>query len=184
MPHAKTIRRRNARGFTLLETMIAMVVLSFGILSLASVYTQGLKLSNSNQVQFIAQQKAQQALESIFTARNSGFLTWAQINNVSSQGVFLDNPQPLYAPGPDSIVGTADDDASNPDGIVTGPGADKMLGTADDTLTNLNPWMKRTILIEPVKGTPNLKQITITITYTFQGQQGQFQLVSLISSYS
>lgn len=179
------IRRNSSKGFTLIETMIAMAILAFGILSLAAVYSQGLKISNVNQVQFIAQQKAQQALESIYTARNTGYLSWAQINNVSSSGVFLDNPQPLYAPGPDGIVGTADDDATNPDAITIGPGPDKMLGTADDQVTKLNPWMTRTITI---KDDPNLplvlKNITITINYNYEGRAYQFQLQSNISSYS
>lgn len=177
-------RRNPATGFTLIETMIAMAILSFGILSLAAVYCQGLKISNVNQIQFIAQQKAQQALESIYTARNTGYLSWAQIANVSQAGVFLDNPQPLYAPGPDGIVGTADDDATKPDGITTGPGPDHMLGTADDLITQLNPWMTRTITIAPVTNFPNLKQIVITINYTYEGRAYQFTLQSLISSYS
>jgi prepilin-type N-terminal cleavage/methylation domain-containing protein len=180
----RKIRGNRAKGFTLIETMIAMAILSFGILSLAAVYSQGLRISNVNQVQFIAQQKAQQALESIYTARNTGYLSWAQIANVSGSGVFLDNPQPLYAPGPDGIVGTADDDASKPDGITTGPGPDRMLGTADDVITKLNPWMTRTIAIAPVTNFPNLKTITITINYKYEGRTYQFTLQSLISSYS
>jgi prepilin-type N-terminal cleavage/methylation domain-containing protein len=184
MNDTQKIRRNRAKGFTLIETMIAMAILSFGILSLAAVYSQGLRVSNVNQVQFIAQQKAQQALESIYTARNTGYLSWAQIANVSNSGVFLDNPQPLYAPGPDGIVGTADDDAANPDGITTGPGPDRMLGTADDVITKLNPWMKRTIVITPVTNFPNLKNITITINYNYEGRAYQFTLQSLISSYS
>jgi len=177
-------RGRREGGFTLLETMIAMVVLSFGVLSLATVYSQGLALSNTNQIQFIAQQKAQQALESIFTARNTGYLSWAQINNVSSQGVFLDGAQPLLAPGVDGITGTADDDTATPDGVVTGPGADKILGTSDDVQMNLNPWMTRTIVITTDPNIPNLKNVVITVNYVFQGKAGSFQLVTAISAYS
>jgi prepilin-type N-terminal cleavage/methylation domain-containing protein len=171
-------------GFTLIETMIAMAVLSFGVLSLSAIYTQGLKASAQNQIQFIAQQKAQEALETLFTARDTKLLTWAQIANVSNGGAFKDGPQPLLAPGPDGLVGTADDDAANPNTIVTGPGNDNILGTADDQTINLNPWMTRTILIAPVAATPNLNQITITVTYTYQGQTNQFQLISYLSAFS
>jgi hypothetical protein len=164
--------------------MVAMVVLSFGILSLASVYTQGLKVSNSNQISFIAQQKAQEAMETIFTARDAGTLTFAKIANVSQNGVFLDGPQPLYAAGPDGVLGTGDDDAATPNVIVTGPGTDKILGTADDTIINLNPWMTRTIAIVPVPNTPRLNQVTITVNYVYQGQAGQFVLVSYISGWA
>ena len=176
--------RRNQNGFTLLETMIAMCVLSFGILALASFFTQGMQASYRTQIQFIAQQKAQEAIESIFTARDTQMLSFAQINNVSAGGVFLDGPQPLLAPGPDGLVGTADDDVSNPDGIVVAPGPDNILGTSDDITINLNPWMTRTILIQPVQNETSLNQITVTIKYNYEGQTGQFQLVCYISSYS
>jgi prepilin-type N-terminal cleavage/methylation domain-containing protein len=180
----KAFMLRKQKGFTLLETVIAMAVLSFGILALASFYTQGMQASYRSQIQFIAQEKAQEALETIFTARDTQMLSFAQINNVSAGGVFLDGPQPLLAPGPDGLVGTADDDAANPDNIVVGPGPDKVLGTADDITINLNPWMTRTILIQPVQNENNLNQITITVNYNYEGQAGQFQLVCYISSYS
>jgi prepilin-type N-terminal cleavage/methylation domain-containing protein len=176
--------RRRQKGFTLLETMIAMAVLVFGILSISSIFTNGMRTSNDSQMEFIAQQKAQEALESIFTARDTHILTWAQISNVSQGGVFLDGPQPILAPGPDGIVGTADDDTKTPDTIVTGPGPDNVFGTADDIQVNLNPWMKRTIAFTPVKGTLNLNQITVTITYTYQGRTNTFVLTTYISNYA
>ncbi len=172
------------KGFTLLETMIAMVVLSFGILSLASVFGAGLKSSDTVQIQFIAQQKAQEAMETIFTARDTRLITWAQMANVSNGGVFLDGPQPLLAPGPDGLVGTADDDAANPNTITTGPGPDQVLGTADDTVIKLNPWMTRTIQFIPVVTTPNLQKIVVTITYTYEGVTNQFTITSYISNYA
>ena len=79
---------RRQKGFTLLETMIAMAVLSFGVLSLASFYTQGLRSSDQVQMQYIANQKAQQALETIFTARDTQLLSFSQLNNVSAGGRF------------------------------------------------------------------------------------------------
>jgi prepilin-type N-terminal cleavage/methylation domain-containing protein len=175
---------RTQSGFTLLETMIAMAILSFGVLSVASFYTQGLRSSNLVKVQYIANQKAQEALESIYTARDTNTLSFAQLANISQGGVFKDGPQPLWAPGPDGIVGTSDDDSTNPDVIITGPGPDHILGTADDAYIPLNPWMTRTILIQPVNSYANMVQITVTINYTYQGKTGQVQLVTYVSAYS
>ncbi len=68
--------------------------------------------------------------------------------------------------------------------IVTGPGPDNILGTADDTVINLNTWMTRTIAINPVNGTQRLNQVTVTVTYTYQGRRSQFVLVSYISGWA
>ncbi|MFI5097278.1 MAG: prepilin-type N-terminal cleavage/methylation domain-containing protein [Candidatus Acidiferrales bacterium] len=175
---------RTQEGFSLIEVMIAMAILAFGVLSLVSVFTQGLRASYQTQIQYIAQQKAQEALETIFTARDTKVLTWAQIANVSHGGVFKDGPQALCASGPDGLFGTSDDLTGTPDVIVTGPGPDGVFGTADDVIVNLNPWMKRTIVIAPVASTPNLNQITITVSWTSQGQTSQYVLVSYISNYA
>ena len=161
-----------------------MIILAAGVLSLAGFFAKGLQASYQTQIQYIAQQKAQEAMETIFTARDTKVLTFAQIANVSQGGVFLDGPQPLCASGPDGLFGTNDDITSQPDTVVIAPGPDQTFGTADDVIINLNPWMTRTILIQPAPNMPNLNQITITINYTYEGQAGQFQLVCYISSYA
>jgi len=177
-------KTRAQRGFTLIEVMFSLMILTVGVLSLASIFTQGLKASSQTQIQYIAQQKAQEAMETIFTARDTKVLSWAQIANVSVGGVFKDGPQPLCAPGPDGLFGTQDDDTSTPDSITVAPGPDGIFGTADDVMVNLNPWMTRTIAISPAAGTPNLNVITVTIKWTYEGQSQQFVLVSYISNYS
>jgi|SRR5271157_1452934 len=180
----KKNRPRKQRGFTLVEVMVAMAVLVFGVLSLVSIFTQGLRASYQTQIQYIAQQKAQEAMESIFTARDTRLVTSAQINNVSQGGIFMDNAQPLCAPGPDGLFGTADDDCTNPDSIVVAPGPDQIFGTADDVSINLNPWMTRTIVIAPVANTANLKSVTVTINWKYEGQTSQYQVASFISNFS
>lgn len=185
----RTAKRPRQTGFTLLEAMISIVILSFGILSLAVVYSQGIYYANASQIDYIAEKKAEEAVETIFTARDTGLLTWAQIQNVagttgSDGGVFLDGPRPLLDPGPDGLVGTADDDASNPDSVITGPGPDGVLGTPDDDRMNLNPWMTRTIAIAPVNGEANLRQITVTINYQYGKMKRSFVLISYISAFA
>ena len=182
MKRNHTVRKQ--KGFTLLEAMIAMAVLSCGILSLASIFSQGLKSSYQTQIQYIAQQKAEEALETIFTARDTKLLTWSQITNISQGGVFKDGPQILCAPGPDGLFGTEDDITASPDFVVIGPGPDKIFGTPDDIVMPLNPWMTRTIVFTPSASTPNLNIITITINWTYAGQTSQFQIISYISNYS
>jgi prepilin-type N-terminal cleavage/methylation domain-containing protein len=176
-------KSRSARGFTLIEVMVAMAILAAGILSVAGIFAKGLQASYETQIEYIAEQKAQEAMETIFTARDTKVITFSQIANVSAGGVFLDGGQPLCASGPDGLFGTQDDITTQPDTVVMSPGADKMFGTSDDVGVNLNPWMTRTIKIEPTS-TANLDKITVTINWTYAGQSSTYQIVSYISDYS
>jgi Prokaryotic N-terminal methylation motif len=180
---------RRKRGFTVVEAMVSVVVLSFGVLSLAGVYTKGILYASQAKWDYIAQKKAEEAVESIFTARDTQLLTWAQIQNVfgvtgTDGGVFLDGPQPLLDPGPDGLVGTADDNAALPDTVIIGPGPDNVLGTADDQVIVLNTVMTRQIQIVPVPLEPNLRQITITIQYSVGGLAKVYTLVSYVSAFA
>jgi len=180
--HKKYITR-TASGFTLIEVLMSMLILSIGVLSIAGIFARGLQSSYQTQIQYIAQQKAQEAMETIFTARDTKVLTFAQIANVSQGGVFKDGPQPLWASGPDGLFGTQDDDSTQPDVIIIAPGPDQMFGTADDVSINLNPWMTRTILIQPTN-TTGLNKITITMNWTYQGLTNSFVLETFLSNYS
>jgi prepilin-type N-terminal cleavage/methylation domain-containing protein len=183
-------RKRTAQqtGFTLLEAMIAIMILSFGILSLASVYAQGIQVASMTQFDYIAEKKAEEAVETIFAARDSKLLAWTNIRNATgagglNDGVFLNGPQPLLAAGVDGLYGTADDDPANPTVVIMGPGPDKILGTADDVVVPLTN-MTRTIVITDVPGTSGLRQITITMTYVLGAMQRQYVLVSYIAQFS
>jgi len=179
---------KTPKGFTLLEAMVAIAILSFGILSLAAVYAQGIQVANMTQLDYIAEKKAEEAVETIFAARDSKVLAWTNIRNVTgaggaNDGIFLNGPQPLLAPGPDGLYGTADDVTTQPDTVIIGPGPDKILGTADDILMPLTN-MTRTIVIANVPGEPALRQITITMNYTAGRMQRQYTLISFISEFS
>jgi prepilin-type N-terminal cleavage/methylation domain-containing protein len=186
---SRNMQRRNQQsGFTLLEAMIAIVILSFGILSLAAVYAQGIQVANMTQLDYIAEKKAEEAVETIFAARDSHLLAWTNIRNVTgsggaNDGVFLVGPQPLLAAGPDGLYGTSDDDTKTPDVVIVGPGADMILGTSDDVVMSLKN-MTRTIAISDVTGESGLRQITITVNYTVGALTRQYTLVSFIAQFS
>jgi len=173
-------QRRPQEGFTLIETMIAIAVLSFGVLALVAVFTQGISYVATSQMDLVAKEKAAEAVETVFTARDKQVLTWAQIRNVSDGGVFLDAPQPLVDPGPDGLVGTGDDDASKPDAIVL-PGPDNTLGTADDEVVPLSSFT-REIKVRDVS--PNLREVQIIIRYSVGRFNRQYVLVTQISSFA
>ena len=169
-------------GFTLMETMVAMVILAVGVLALAGMLADGLAYMSMSQDEYIAEQKAAEAVESVYTARDIGETTWANINNVSAGGIFLDGPTKLCDPGVDGIEGTADDNCAIYDSIWT-PGPDGKLGTADDVKIPLTNFT-RTIVISPVAGRADLRQITVSITYTAARFKRTYTLVTNISQYS
>lgn len=175
-------------GFTLLEAMIAMVILSVGILSLAAVYAQGIQVATMTQYDYIAEKQADEAVETIFAARDSKLLAWTNIRNSTgaggpNDGVFLNGPQPLLAPGLDGLYGTGDDDATSPTVVIVDPGPDKILGTKDDVVIPLTN-MTRTIVISDVPGESGLRQIAITLDYTVGSMSRHFTLVSYIAEFS
>ncbi|HEY4879897.1 MAG TPA: prepilin-type N-terminal cleavage/methylation domain-containing protein [Candidatus Acidoferrales bacterium] len=175
-------RRRTDAGFTLIETMIALVVLAVGVLALGAMLGDGLAYMAMSQDEYIAEQKAAEAVESVYTARDVGQTTWANINNVSAGGIFTDGATQLCDPGLDGIEGTADDNCAIPDSIWT-PGPDGKLGTADDIRIPLSSFT-RTILIQPVAGRADLRQVTVSITYTAAKFRRTYTLVTNISQYS
>lgn len=182
----RSIRKQSERGFTLVETMVAVFVLSIGVLGLAAMLADGIAYMNMSQYDFIAQQKAAEIVESIYTARNDQQDSWQQICNVGSplgnNCQFTVGPSQLCAPGPDGIIGTQDDNCAQIDYIVF-PGPDGKLGTADDIFAPLSTF-NRTIAITAIPGNTSLRQIQVTITYTSGKFTRQYVLTTNISQFS
>jgi prepilin-type N-terminal cleavage/methylation domain-containing protein len=175
---------RSKKGFTLLETLIALVVLAIGVLGLAAMLADSLAYMNGAQADFIAQQKAQQAVESIFTAQYGGAVSWAQISNNSvsnPQGLFFSTPQPILQPGPDGLVNSINDTGAPADYILY-PGPDGKLGTADDIKVLLSNYT-RTISIVNYPGDLNLRTVTVTVSYTAGRSNRTYTLNTLISAF-
>jgi len=189
-------------GFSLLEVMISAVLLTVGSLFLLSVFGLAISTSQASQQDLIARQLASDAMESIFTARNTSQLSFAQIQNVASGGIFANGAQTLLCAGPTyGIVGVAGDTSSCttaagtvcPNGGVqclTEPGPDGVVGTADDVTLSLSNYTRTIAMTQLTTGTPptpipTLVQVTITITYTVPNLSApkNYVLEEYISSY-
>jgi len=195
-PGLREVRRTAAqRGFTMLEVLISMVVLTIGLVSMLAMFSVALAATNTAQDDLTAKQIAQSTLESIFTARNTSQITFQQIQNVSNGGIFLDNLQTIKDPGPDGLDGTADDLVQNascpgPSTCLQLSGPDGVLGTADDVWVPLNNF-QRQILIQnvflPSGALDNtLRSITVNVTYTttqFRGITKTYSVGAYVSSF-
>jgi len=181
MQNAK--KRSSHGGFTLIELMIAIFVIMIGVMGLAGLLTNSVAYMLGSQDDFIARQKAAEAMEAIFTAKYDNTITFSNIANTTSTppGIFLAGAQPLLQPGPDGLVGTVADETSTPDYLIS-PGPDGLMGTADDVKVPLDNFT-RTITITP-SGDTNLTQITITINYTAASFQRSYTMQSYISAFN
>lgn len=179
-------RQLSAKGFTLLETMIALLVLGVGILGLAAMLGDALAYMRGSQDDFIAQQKAEEAAEAIFTAKYTNGITWAQVSNNTGgnpAGLFLVGPQPVLQPGAtDGLVDTVAD-AGSPEEYILSPGPDNKLGTADDVQMPLTEFT-RTITITNVAGDPNLREIEIQVFYNTGRFRRTYTMYSYISAFN
>ena len=180
------MRRNSSAGFSLIETLVAIIVLAVGVLGLAAMLAASMAYMSTSKEDYIAQQKAAEAVESIFTARNTGLKTWNSICNIGSpicpNGIFTANATPLCDAGADGILGTADDNCAIIDSLLT-PGPDGKLGTADDVLIPLGTYTRQ-ITITAIPGNADLRQIAVTVTYISGRFNKTYTLTTNISAFS
>jgi prepilin-type N-terminal cleavage/methylation domain-containing protein len=184
-PQMHADERRLESGFTLIETMVAMGILAIGLLSLAGVFTLGLRHMQTSSPGLIAREKAREAIESVHTARDTRVITWAQIRNKGQGGIFADGEQDMKRPGVDGLVNTDDDTGVEE---VVDPGYDHILGTADDKKTPLSTF-KRTIqinnLFDPLGNiNPSLRELVVTVSYKVGNTTRSYTLRTYVSSVS
>lgn len=166
--------------------MVAMIILTVGLLSLVGVAAVGVQRVGQSSPMLIAREKAREAIESVHTARDTGELAWAKIQNTAAGGVFLAGAQSLKKSGPDGLVNTADDGAIE---TIRAAGVDNVLGNADDVITTLVDYT-REIRITPLNydatGTlnPNLRQIEVIVRYKTDASWRTYTITTYISSYS
>ena len=169
-PQTPRPKDSSSAGFTLLETVVAMVLLTTALLGVASAIGYALMVSNSGRGVTNTKLLVVTVLEQMETLRNNGQLTFGQIANTgqvdnSGGGTFGGFPTGFsdvsVNPGGDGIFGTGDD--------LIDPGADGNYGTADD-YTNVNlirTGFSREIVITPLN--PQLKRIQVTLRYSANG---------------
>jgi prepilin-type N-terminal cleavage/methylation domain-containing protein len=175
----KGSRCEGSSGFTLLEAMIAIVILGGGLLALAVAFSQGMVVMSTSHFHQIAKEKASEAMESVFTSRDARKITnWNLIQNRSHNGIFLDGLQPLRSQGPDGLVNTLDDGDVE---VYEEPGPDNIVGTDDDVRIVLNNFQRE---IEITNIAPNLRQIRVVVSYTIGHLNRQYELTAFISPFA
>jgi prepilin-type N-terminal cleavage/methylation domain-containing protein len=193
------VRRQTEHGFSLLEVVISMVILTVGMVSLLGVFGLAMAATQTSQQDMIAKQLANEAYESIVTAHNTSQLNWDQIQNADATncpitgtspcGIFTgatNSPtfEPLYNAGADGIFGTADD-ATAGEQTLQDPGPDGIFQTADDTFIPLTGY-QRAIQLQPVvdsSGNTVTSVRSVTITVKYATSQAAIPKTYILNSY-
>ncbi len=171
------------RGFTLIEVLISTFVITIGLIALLGAFAVAMAATHSAKQDMVAKQLAQEAMESIVTARETANSTWDQIQNVGAgNGIFVVGFVPINKAGADGIIGTADDAVAGAE-TTQDPGPDGIVGTADDGVPTPLANFQRNISITPT-ATGDLRNVTITIRYSSaQGTTRTYVLSGMISQY-
>ncbi len=180
-------RRRAQAGFTLIEVLIAIVVLTVGLVALLSVFGIAVAATQRSQQDMIAKQLAAEAMENIFTARNTDQvdaalgrpIQWDDIQN-APDGIFIAGAQPIHEAGADGIIGTADDALAATRALAVAD-ADGVIRGNTMSLNNFT----RQIQITNVPGTPAVRGITVVVFYRIPGSPlpRSYTLAAYISQY-
>lgn len=184
-------------GFSLVEVMVSMLLLTGALLGLGQVFLLGMAHASTSSSNLIAREKAREAIESVHTARDTRTLTWNQIRNVTARmcegvtepagwddtgGTFIDGPQAngLHLAGDDGLVNTPGDEDLPLERVVN-LGPDGVPGTADDWEEELSNFQRDVFICDHSN---SLREIRVTIDYRVGPVTRQYRLTTYVSNYS
>lgn len=164
------MNKKKQAGFSLVESIIAMVILLIGILATISALSFSLFSIQDSEQRSVSKEVTRSTLETVFSIRDllafnqqagGASYSWSsiQVANGSNGGVFLDGWKPIREnPGADGVFGTADDACSGTAGCVVG------------STTNNSPILpgyERKIEIEDIvqNGVVRKRRITVRVRY-------------------
>jgi prepilin-type N-terminal cleavage/methylation domain-containing protein len=187
-----TSMQPDERGFTLLEVLVAMAVMVAGLLSLAYGIGLGLEGVQMSTMDTIAREKAREAMEDVFTARDTATISFSQICNIPASGynpnncLFVNGLTPMYTADSNGLVNTTAA-ANNAIETFLVPGASGVLGGTDQPAALSLTGFQRQIQVTSLSssdGYTQLAQVTVTIFYRPLPWQSRYvTLVTVMSPY-
>jgi prepilin-type N-terminal cleavage/methylation domain-containing protein len=182
-PAMKKIKAASRKGFTLIEVLISIVVLTIGLLTLLALFAKGLSATQFAQQDMIAKQKAREQLEAIYAARNDGRITWDNIQNTGvpappAPGIYYPTGfLPLYKMTDSStdILGT-NNNSGVPDFIVIRD------NNGNFKQVNLSNYTRQVDIQLANPPNTDLKKITVTVRVFTPGMGNRdYQVIGYLS---
>ena len=161
--------------------MIAMIIMTIGLMSLVGVAAVGVQRVGQSSPMLIAREKAREAIESVHSARDTGELAWAKVRNAADGGVFL-----AGAPAEEVLVMVSStvDDGAIETVRTAGSTESSQLGRRH-TLWPITAIVLITpMFYEAATTNPNLRQIEVIVRYRVDAVWRTYTITTFISSYS
>lgn len=176
-------QRKKESGFSLIETIMALVVLLIGILGTMQAISYGILSMQESEKRSLAKEVARSTMETIFSIRDLQAFdpqtgepyNWnaLQVGNGSNGGIFLSSWKPIREnPGDDGIFGTADDSCAAGNNCVVGTytntsavisGFERMIEIADITENNVVRKRRITVRVRYFVGQLQREEVESTI---------------------
>lgn len=184
--HYRSSIKRSDSGFSLLEMVVAITLLTVGLLGVASAIGYAMVASNHGRSVTNTKLLAVSILEQMEMLRNTGNLTFGQIANVgqvNNTGAarnfvgFPAGPQQVSTnPGPDGMFGTPDD--------LIDAGTGGVYGDGNDFVNPNLALVGITRQIEITSLSSSLKKVQVTVTYSVNGGMKQLAAVCYLNDNS
>jgi prepilin-type N-terminal cleavage/methylation domain-containing protein len=166
-------QEKNESGFSLIETIIALVILLIGILGTMQAISFGILSMQESEKRALSKEAARSTMETIFSIRDLQAFdpqtgepyNWnaIQVSSGGNGGIFLSGWNPIREnPGDDGIFGTADDAC-----VSTG---NCVVGTYTNTSAVVQGFERKVEIFDITEnGVVRKRQITVRVRY-FVGQ--------------
>jgi prepilin-type N-terminal cleavage/methylation domain-containing protein len=184
--------RPDERGFTLLEVLVAMAIMIVGLLSLAYGIGLGLEGVQMSTMDTIAREKAREAMEDVFTARDTSTISFSQICNIPASGsnsnncLFVTGYTPMYTADSLGLVNT-NAAANNAVETFLVPGPSGVLGGTDQPAALTLSGFQRQITVTPISspdGHETLAIVEVDIFYKPLPWQSRYvTMITVMSAY-
>ena len=184
--HYRSSIKRSDSGFSLLEMVVAITLLTVGLLGVASAIGYAMVASNHGRSITNTKLLAVSILEQMETLRNTGTLSFGQIANVGQVdntgaarnfvGFPTGQQQVSTNPGPDGMFGTADD--------LIDAGNDQVFGTNDDFVNPNFAVVGITRQIQITSLSSSLKKVQVIVDYPVNGAMKQLTAVCYLNDNS
>lgn len=174
-------RSNSEKGFSLIEVLIAILIMTIGILAMLSAISYAMVREQGAESRNTARQLTSSALESIFAARdlrNSNLLNnWEAVNNddAVTPGIFASDWTPIREDaGKDGIHGTADDACASGTSCVAGG-----YTNSSSEIDGYERKIEISDIVEPDIPNVRKRKVEISVRY-YAGQLSQTESITTI----